>query len=180
MLGVRTGAPSDICEWGDRSLLMQSGHDATKAKQPVPKWVPMVLVCLFGSNPFVRLSLSLLQLGISTVALSVPIVLLRRQRAAQALNNALPPRRRTAPSPTPRANPTTVVPAAPRVEPIQVPKAEALADPGFNGVFYSAKAFGIATTFVTIGAFVGVWAVRTSLGVQNVRLVLGRPIHRVS
>ena len=42
-------------------------------------------------------------------------------------------------------------------------------DPGFNGALYSAKAFGIATTLVTIGAFVGVWAVQASLGVQNVR-----------
>ena len=62
--------------------------------------------------------------------------------------------------------------AAARVEPTQVSKsseAEVFADPGFNGAFYSAKAFGIATTLVTVGAFVGVWAVRASLGVQNVR-----------
>lgn len=107
------------------------------------------------------------------MALSVPIVLLRRQRAARNLSKALPPRRRAGPSPLPRASPTTVAPLAPRVEPIQVPKvekaAEALADTSFNGALYSAKAFGIATVFVTIGAFVGVWVVQTSLGVQNVR-----------
>ena len=59
-----------------------------------------------------------------------------------------------------------------RVEPIQIPKthgADVSVDPGFNGAFYSAKAFGIATTLVTVGAFVGVWTVRASLGVQNVR-----------
>ena len=126
---------------------------------------------VFGSNPVVRLSLFLFQLGVSTVALSVPIVLLRRQRAAQALNKTLPPRRRTGPSPTLRASPTAVAPPTPRVDPVQaqkVPKAEALADSSFNGPLYSAKAFGIATTCVTIGAFVGVWAVQTSLGVQNV------------
>ena len=50
-------------------------------------------------------------------------------------------------------------------------------DPGFNSAFYSAKAFGIATTFVTIGAFVGVWAVRASLGVQNVRGMV--PSHHI-
>ena len=46
------------------------------------------------------------------------------------------------------------------LEPIQalkIPKAETLVNPGFNGALYSAKAFGIATTLVTIGAFVGVW-----------------------
>ena len=67
----------------------------------------------------------------------------------------------------------TAVPAAARFEPIQtpeIPKAETPADPGFNGALYSAKAFGIATTLVTIGAFVGVWVVQASLGVQNVRL----------
>ena len=125
-----------------------------------------------GSNSFVYLSLFLLQLGVSTVALSVPIVLMRRQRASRALSKALPPRRRAGPSPTSRTSPTTVVSAAPQVEPIQVPKipkAEALEDPRFNGALYSAKAFGIATAFVTIGAFVGVWAVQSSLGVQNVR-----------
>ena len=63
------------------------------------------------------------------------------------------------------------VPASARVEPIQVPKpskAETPSDPGFNYALYSAKAFGIATTLVTVGAFVGVWAVQASLGVQNV------------
>ncbi|KAF9652381.1 hypothetical protein BDM02DRAFT_3109402 [Thelephora ganbajun] len=132
---------------------MQSGHDAAKAKQPVPKWVPVVL------------------LGISTVALSVPIVLLRRQRVAQALTKAPPPRRRAEPSQIPRASPTTAVPTA-RVEPIRAqapktPKAETLPDPGFNSALYSAKAFGVATTLVTVGAFIGVWAVQASLGVQN-------------
>lgn len=152
---------------------MQPGHDAAKAKQPVPKWVPVVLVCLLDPNPPESIShLFLLQLGISTVALSVPIVFLRRQRAAHALSKTLPPRRRAGPSPTPRASSTTVASVAPRVEPVQVPKItkaeEAFADPGFNGALYSAKAFGIATTFVAIGAFVGVWAVQTLFGVQNV------------
>lgn len=63
------------------------------------------------------------------------------------------------------------MPVAPRVEPIHVPKtskAEALEDPDFNSALFTAKAFGIATTFVAVGAFVGVWTVQTSLGVQNV------------
>ena len=126
----------------------------------------------FGSNPFVYLTLFLLQLGISTVALGVPIALLRRQRAARVLSKSLPPRRRAGPSPIPRASPTATAPPVPRVGPVQVPnvvKAEAVTDTGFNGALYSAKAFGIATIFVTIGAFVGVWVVQNSLGVQNVR-----------
>lgn len=166
----------------DRNRLMQSGHDAAKAKQPVPKWVPAVLVCVLVPT-HLSISLFLSQLGVSTLALSVPILLLRRQRAAQALNKTLPPRRRAGPSPIPRANPTIVVPASPRVEPIRVqkgPEEEALAGASFNGALYSAKAFGIATTFVTIGAFVGVWAVQTSLGVQNVRDISScHRIHRV-
>ena len=53
-------------------------------------------------------------------------------------------------------------------------------DPGFDGALYSAKAFGIATTLVTIGAFVGIWAVQASLGVQNVCGILpSRRIHRI-
>ncbi|KAF9788571.1 hypothetical protein BJ322DRAFT_1049749 [Thelephora terrestris] len=131
---------------------MQSDHDPAKAKQPVPKWVPVVL------------------LGISTVALGVPIVFLKRQRAAQALTKAPPPRRRAGPSPIPRAGPTTAMPAAPRVDPIHVsnaPKAETPVDPGFNSALYSAKAFGVATTLATVGAFVGVWTVQASLGVQT-------------
>jgi len=133
-------------------------------------------------SPFVYLSTCLFQLGISTVALSVPIVLLRRQRTAQALTKAPPPRRRAGPSPIPRAS-STAVPTAVRVEPIQVSKtckSELPSDLGFNGASYSAKAFGIATTLVTVGAFVGVWAVQASLGVQNVcGMFRSRRTHRV-
>ena len=75
------------------------------------------------------------------------------------------------------------MPTAARPEPIQapkVPKAETLVNPGFNGALYSAKAFGIAAALVTIGAFVGVWAVQVSLGVQNVGgISLSHRIHRV-
>lgn len=92
---------------------------------------------------------------------------------AQALTKAPPPRRRAGPPPIPRAGPTTTAPAAaPCVESTltpRIPKAETPSDPGFNCALYSAKAFGIATAFVTMGAFVGVWAIQTSLGVQNVR-----------
>lgn len=121
---------------------------------------------------FVCLSGCPLQLGVSTVALSVPIVLLKRQRAARALTKAPSPRRRAGPPPISRPSPTTAVPAAARPEPIrasEIHKAETLVDPGFNGALYSAKAFGIATTLVTVGAFVGIWAVQASLGVQTVR-----------
>ena len=137
----------------------------------------------FALSPFVYPFTCLSQLGISTVALSVPVVLLRRQRAARALTKAPPPRRKAWPPPTPRAGPTTAVPAAARVEPIQVPKpskAEIPSDSDFNGAFYSAKAFGIATALVTMGAFIGVWAVQVSLGVQNVGgIFLSHRIHRV-
>ena len=50
-------------------------------------------------------------------------------------------------------------------------------EPGFNCALYSARAFVIATTLVTMGAFVGIWAVRASLGVENVRGVF--PSHHV-
>ena len=39
---------------------MQSGHDAAKAKQPVPKWVPVVLVGLSIQYLCLPLSASLL------------------------------------------------------------------------------------------------------------------------
>ena len=39
---------------------MQSGHDAAKAKQPVPKWVPVVLVGLFTRPPCLPLNMSVL------------------------------------------------------------------------------------------------------------------------
>ena len=104
--------------------------------------------------------------------MSVPIILLRRQRAAaQVLTKAPPPRRRAGPPLTPRAT-SAAVPVAPRVEQIHVPRASkggAPADTGFDISLYSIKAFGIASTLVAIGTYVGIWAVQTGLGVQNVR-----------
>jgi len=58
--------------------------------------------------------------------------------------------------PIPRASPTAV-PTVASVEPIQVSKTckpETPSDPDFDGALYSAKAFGIATTLVTVGALV--------------------------
>lgn len=40
----------------------------------------------------------------------------------------------------------------------------------FNSPLYALGAFGLATAAVGVAALAGVWGVRTSLGVENVRL----------
>lgn len=43
------------------------------------------------------------------------------------------------------------------------------AEEDFNGALYSAKAFGIATLFVTVGAVTTVMGIKAAMGVRDVR-----------
>lgn len=124
--------------------------------------------------PLSWLSLSS-QLAVSTAALIVPVVLLRRSRAnalARTLREAPPPPRRTTTTAfvpgipvanVPRVKPTTSTNAAPTAD------SEMIDD--FNGALYSAKAFGYATLMVVTGASLTVWGVKSYMGVQNVSFI---------
>ncbi|KAI0765478.1 hypothetical protein C8Q74DRAFT_1056441 [Fomes fomentarius] len=111
--------------------------------------------------------------------MAVPIVLLRRHRAAtlgKALKNAPPPPRRTTSSKgIPIANPT-VQPSLFSVRDSASPSASTslssssstvTSGDNFNGALQCAKAFGIATALVGVGAFVSVWGVRRYMGVET-------------
>ncbi|RDX45395.1 hypothetical protein OH76DRAFT_1408162 [Lentinus brumalis] len=130
-------------------------------KRPVPKWVPVTL------------------LAFSTVAMTVPIVLLLRHRAANVgkrLADAPPPPRRTTSSKgTALANPN---PSLFSVKDSAIPSAQAStssasastaanAGDNFNGALHCAKAFGIATMMVGAGAMAAAWGVRKYMGVET-------------
>ncbi|KAH9948025.1 hypothetical protein B0H21DRAFT_735831 [Amylocystis lapponica] len=145
----------------------QSGYrsffDPSRSKTPVPQWLPISLLAL------------------TTAALAVPIFLLKRHRAftlGSALADAPPPPRRTGAASGPaavRAGPAR--PAShPRTSDAQRathPSSEAgvslSMEDNFNGALYSAKAFGLATMFVTVGAGTTIWGVKTAMGVQNTK-----------
>ncbi|EJF58149.1 hypothetical protein DICSQDRAFT_173240 [Dichomitus squalens LYAD-421 SS1] len=129
-----------------------------KNKKPIPKWVPVAL------------------LAFSSAALIVPIVMLRRHRAAtlgKALADAPPPPRRTVSKGIPMANPTTKPPVFSIRDPVPSTSTSASssmaakAEDNFNGALHSAKAFGIATLMVGAGAAATVYGVRQYMGVQT-------------
>ncbi|KAI0756657.1 hypothetical protein C8Q80DRAFT_1129792 [Daedaleopsis nitida] len=137
-------------------------------KKPIPKWVPVTL------------------LAISTAAMVVPIVLLRRHRAV-TLGKTLaatppPPRRTTSSRGIPIVNPTSN-PSLFSVRDSALPSSSSAsssstvtrAGDNFNGPLYCAKAFSIATFAVGAGAFVSIWGVRQYMGVETVRVQLRAP-----
>ncbi|KAI0692818.1 hypothetical protein C8T65DRAFT_72188 [Cerioporus squamosus] len=132
-------------------------------KKPVPKWVPVTLLAL------------------STVAMTVPIVLLLRHRAAtvgKRLTDAPPPPRRTTSSKgIALANPN---PSLFSVKDSAIPSTQAStssasvsaaatenAGDSFNGALHCAKAFGIATMMVGAGAMAAAWGVRQYMSVET-------------
>ncbi|KAN0136227.1 hypothetical protein V8E53_006087 [Lactarius tabidus] len=138
-------------------------------------------------SPWVPVSM----LAVTTAALAIPLVLLRRQRAsASALRKSgsssvvtsAPPVRRApkrgVPShpPPPRAA-RAMTPAstnaAHSIEASTLSQSssgapERMADEdSFNGALYSLKAFSIATALVVAGGATSVWGVKTYLGVRD-------------
>ncbi len=113
------------------------------------------------------------QLALTTAALAVPVVLLRRQRnnaLAKALKNGPPPPRRSASIPgVPPLRQTTL--SGPSSVPTPTKHLDLPSQPSddFNGALYSAKAFGIATLSVTVGATAIIWGANTVMGVKDVR-----------
>ncbi|KAI0826997.1 hypothetical protein BC628DRAFT_1418603 [Trametes gibbosa] len=127
-----------------------------KDKKPVPKWVPVAL------------------LAFSTAAMAVPVLMLRRHRAA-TLGKALaeappPPTRRSSSTGIPISSPNaTFLPASQSSLPASAASRPPRAEDGFNGAWHCAKAFGIATLLVGAGATTTVWGVRRYMGVETVR-----------
>ncbi|KAI0674699.1 hypothetical protein C8Q78DRAFT_1076302 [Trametes maxima] len=126
-----------------------------KDGKPVPKWLPVVL------------------LAFSTVAMSVPIIMLRRHRAAN-LGKALadappPPTRRSTSTGIPIANTKTPTPLSRPPSPRStVPRDTASVDvEAVNGPLHGAKAFGIATLLVGLGASTTIWGVKRYMGVET-------------
>lgn len=120
--------------------------------------------------------------------MAVPIVMLRRHRAA-ALGKALaeappPPRRTTSARGAPIAHPTASPPVFSTRDPVPhshtpsstaSPSGAAKAGDDFNGALHCAKAFGIATVLVGAGATAAVYGVQRYMGVQTVRVVFLSP-----
>lgn len=64
--------------------------------------------------------------------------------------------------------------SAPGHVPNNTPKYQAVreeASEDFNAALYGAKAFGIATLFVSVGAVTTIWGLKTILGVRDVRIL---------
>lgn len=176
----------------DQGVSWEPQHEGRKYVSP---WVPVSMVsspvgvnrnCESKSEMF-------LQLAVTTAALAIPLVLLRRQRAsASALSKSgsssmvtsVPPVRRApkrgvlSTAPPPRAAPaltpasTEATHSVEATSPLQrssgAPECIANED-SFNGALYSLKAFSIATALVVASGAAGVWGVKTYLGVRDVR-----------
>ncbi|EED84369.1 predicted protein [Postia placenta Mad-698-R] len=149
---------------------------------------------VLGRGVFIPSLTALRQIALTTAALAVPIVLLKRQRATAAAGRSLstaappprkaaisvpPPPRRTASGapPPPRKASSSAIPP-PRIATSTTPAASSptlstaghevrAAEDNFNGALYCAKAFGIATVLVSVGAGATVWGVKSALGVRN-------------
>ncbi|KAI0360248.1 hypothetical protein OH77DRAFT_1418120 [Trametes cingulata] len=125
-------------------------------KKPVPKWLPVAL------------------LAFSTAAMVLPVVLLRRHRAAvlgkQLKEAPPPPTRRSTSSGVAMANPnsTSMWSSGSPLPPPSVSKAPSTkVEDNFNGALHCAKAFGIATFIVGVGAMSTVWGIRSYMGVET-------------
>ncbi|KAJ8481265.1 hypothetical protein ONZ51_g6101 [Trametes cubensis] len=128
------------------------GADRNK---PVPKWVPIAL------------------LAFSTAAMTVPIWMLRRHRAA-TLGKTLaeappPPTRRSASRGIPIANPnaTSLLPSQASLPNASSAASSAKSGDDFNGALHCAKAFSIATLLVGVGATTTIWGVKRYMGVET-------------
>ncbi|KAG1831897.1 hypothetical protein DFJ58DRAFT_711062 [Suillus subalutaceus] len=143
----------------------------------VPKWVPVTL------------------LAFSSVALVVPIIMLRRYRRGvipQNLQEATaPPRRGRGPSTLPVSSHSSPIRSRPAS---QTASSEILAQPPplkvpvsngengeqfFNGPLYTLKAFGIATALVTLGATASIWGVMKALNAHDINEFAERLRHAV-
>lgn len=144
--------------------------------QQVPKWVPVTL------------------LAFSSVALVVPIVMLRRYRRGVIPQNlqevTAPPRRGRGLSTLPvsshppiRSRPASQtvpreVPAHP--QPLKVPVSnEVNGEQSFNGPLYTLKALSIATAIVTLGATASIWGVMKALNARDTNEFAERLRHAV-
>ena len=131
-----------------------------------------------------------LQLAVTTAALAVPLVLLRRQRlrasvlsksASSSMVTSAPPVRRAPRRGVPSSAPPPHVASA--LTPASTHSVEASSplqsssgassrvakEDSFDGALFSLKAFGIATALVVAGGAAGVWGVKTYFGVRDVR-----------
>ncbi|KAI9462742.1 hypothetical protein F5148DRAFT_982649 [Russula earlei] len=134
------------------------------------------------------------QIALTTTALALPLVLLRRQRTTTAIPSrrtssqlAFAPPARRAPLPhVPSAVPPQPrIPSA-RTPPIQTstismpsanvetllqgslePSSPTSREDSFNGVLYSLKAFSIATVLVIASGAASVWGVKAYLGIKD-------------
>ncbi|KAG1774677.1 hypothetical protein EV702DRAFT_1121912 [Suillus placidus] len=145
----------------------------------VPKWVPVTL------------------LAFSSVALVVPIVMLRRYRRGVIPQNlqevTAPPRRGRGPSTLPvsessHSPPIRSRPASqtlPRDVPAHLPPLKVHAsnednsEQFFNGPLYTLKALSIATTLVTLGATASIWGVMKAINARDTNEFAERLRHAV-
>ncbi|KAH8981299.1 hypothetical protein EDB86DRAFT_443118 [Lactarius hatsudake] len=155
-----------------------SGSEPSDARPELPQKDSRKYV-----SPWIPVSM----LAVTTVALAVPLVLLRRQRSrvstlsnsvSSSMTTSAPPVRRTptrgvpSTAPPPRAAPalthasTKATPSVEASSPSAAPSRVAQED-GFNGALYSLKAFSVATALVVAGGAASIWGVKTYLGVRD-------------
>ncbi|KAH7922916.1 hypothetical protein BV22DRAFT_1036976 [Leucogyrophana mollusca] len=133
--------------------------------EPVPRWVPVTL------------------LAVSSIALVVPVILLKRYRngAGHIVQQAnAPPRRGGSSTPFIQASPRQA-PVTPPLPPPSPPKLrvskEGSGEDFFNAPLYTLKAFGIATALVTAGATISIWGVKTFVGANDTKEFADRMRH---
>ncbi|KAG2063357.1 hypothetical protein BDR04DRAFT_1192655 [Suillus decipiens] len=142
----QTTSSDDAKEDGFGASIFGTNHQ-------VPKWVPVTL------------------LAFSSVALVVPIVMLRWPRTINLASS--PIRSRPAPQTVPKEVPV-------HSSPLKMPPSNE--DNGgqfFNAPLYTLKALGIATALVTLGATASIWRVMKALNARDTNEVAERLRHVV-
>lgn len=130
----------------------------------------------------------------TSLALAIPLVILRRQHAVlqMALKDKNPPPRRTASSSSSSLRRPASLPTSPNTslsvennlsaDPDQASlnMMSALSHVNSSSAMLAAKAFAIATGMVAIGGAVFIWGVKETLGVKDVKIDLRMPLRSIS
>lgn len=160
-------------------------NDTESSKRPltrVPAWIPISAVSLCSFVHAERSRSVRQQFLGTTVALAIPLVLLRRRRTVSLRDNIAPPPRRAIATtsvhlrrPTPLPTSSSTSSSVDNLFSADPDKASlhmmtALSHISASSATLAVQAFAIATGIVAVGGTVIVWGVREALDVKDVKL----------
>ncbi|KAH7910971.1 hypothetical protein BJ138DRAFT_1151759 [Hygrophoropsis aurantiaca] len=140
---------------------------------------------IFGSTEPVSRWVPLTMLAVSTVALVAPVILFKRYKSGQKIQQANVPPRRGGAGPyfsleRPAHDAMPIPSALPPSLPLKARvTSEGSGEDSFNAPLYTFKAFSIATALVTTGAIVSMWGIKTLAGASDTKQFADRMRHAV-